>query len=105
MEVDKESHVLLDDSDLWEGTWSPKEEREEKRTNVSSGGITSVLDRVGINKPAKSLRRKAGSRRNVALQVKGEEIPQEDRDEDCSGSPVVRHMGITVDLGSICLGN
>ena len=30
MEVDK-SHVLLGDSDLWGGTWSPKEEREEKQ--------------------------------------------------------------------------
>lgn len=35
----QKSHVLLDDSDLWGGTWSPKEERAEKRTNVSSGEL------------------------------------------------------------------
>ena len=43
-----------------------------------------------MNRPAKSLRRKVGEQeKRVTIEVKGEEIPQEDRDEDFSG-PVVK---------------
>ena len=43
-----------------------------------------------MNRPAKSLRRKVGEQeKRGTIEVKGEEIPQEDRDEDFSG-PVVK---------------
>ena len=39
-----------------------------------------------MNRPAKSLRRKVGEQeKRVTIEVKGEEIPQEDIDEDFSG--------------------
>ena len=64
-----------------------KREEDERQLR----GITNILDRAGINKLAKSLRRKVGEQeKHGIIEVKREEIPQEDRDEDFSGSPVVK---------------